>query len=595
MKTSINDLNLQSMAFSKRFNRLMLAERIEAVEPRGMYITVSRDDPSGIRYNLISFVPTVDGEPADYTYTATPWNVVIHTKAGDMELCYDTIPEVLRFRTKNGIGAQFFVNFSVHEMFVDRLDGSLEVGFTKMGQFLFDVTTGKQTHDNQWIGPRMCATPTTIKWEPENGVLEGYVHWNTEYVIKQQVNDFDECVEANRKDYEFWLSQFPELSEKYKDVRELAGYVFWISYQRELMSLKEPIMYMMRCGIIQRGTAWQQCDHAMACWRNQDFVFDIIHSFFSMQDEYGMIPDCMNDRSVEYTATKPPFQGFALTWILDHLGDENVDPKKAEKIYEPICRWVDWWRNFRDDDHDGLYSYNHGDESGLDDASIFAAGVPVDSPDLQAYLALTMEACGRLAKILGRNEEAEKHFADSRELINKMIDVLWNGDKFVCYLEKEKRFFSSYSMCSYIPIILGKRLPQEIIDKLAADIGDPRKFYDDFGFAGESKDSPLYENRLGAFALGMPMAVTQLVFTVGLYWAGKTELAAKNAENWCDLSIDYGGPITDYTGNCVKDDDPNRNVVFSTAKQYPGGYVSWGTPVFFVLGEILNELTEKGE
>lgn len=598
MNATIENMNLQEIPFSKKFNRLMLTESFpehnEPNTPKKLFISVSRDDPRGMRFDVIHMLPTVNGEPVEYTYTATPWMVTLHTAKGDLELCYDTIPEVLKFRTRDGIGAQFFIDYSPHELFIDRLDGTVEAGFTSMGEFLFVPTVGTQTHNNKWIGPAMRATPTTIWWEPQDGKLEGYIHWSTEFVERQMVHDFDECVAENRADYEKWLEQFPPMAEKYSEVRKLAGYVVWTCYQSSLMRLKAPIMYMMRSGFIQRGTGWQQSDHAMAAWRNQELVFDLFYSFFAMQDEYGMIPDCANDRSVEYTATKPPFQGFALTWVLDHLGEENIDPKQCARIYDPICRWVNWWKTFRDGDRDGLMCYMHGDESGLDDAGINAEGVPVDSPDLQAYLALCMEALGRLARIMGDNEAAEKHFEESKALIDRMIDKLWNGEKFVCMLEKDHRLYNSGSVLTYVPIILGKRLPQNIIDKMAADLADPNKFYTPQGFTSESKDSPLYDIKSGQFALGMSLAVTQLIITVGLYWAGKTELAVKNAENWCDLSIGQDGPITDYT---EKEDDPNNvnNPVTISRKKFPGGFVSWGTPVFFVMGEIMADAEKEGK
>ena len=592
----IEDLNLQMLAFSKKDNRLYLTIDDEAQKNGDrIYLSVTRDDPKGFRYNLITCAPTYKGETIDFTYSASPWLLTIKTEHGIIEICYDSIPELLQIRSDDGLGICFHIEFAPHEMFVDRLDGSLEIGFTSMGQFLFDTVSGLQAHDNRWIGPRMQAAPTTIRWEPKNGSLLGYVYWSNEYVTRQQVNGFDDCVAENRKDYEYWLSQLPPLPERFETVRQIGAYVFWISHQRPLLVLKEPIMYMMRSGIIQRGTTWQQSDHAMACWRNQQFVFDIVHSFFSMQDEYGMLPDCANDRDVAFTATKPPFQGFALTWALDHLGDDAVDGEQCARIYEPLCRWVDWWCRFRDEDRDGLMCYMHGDECGLDDASIFAEGVPVVSPDLQAYLALCMEVCGRLAKILGLQDEAEEHFARSEELIRKMIRRLWNGDQFVCLLEKSGRILCSQSICNYIPIILGKRLPQEIIRKMTADLMDPNKFYTDHGFRSESFDSPLFDSSSpGPFALGMCMAISQLLMTVGLYEAGEKEAALKNAKNWCELSLERGYPVTDIIEkDQVSHRKSNGPAVFNAAVKYTGKFVSWGTPVFFVLGEILNEAEKE--
>ena len=597
MNTSIEDLDLYLFAFSKRDTRLFLTIDSEPRENGDrISISVTRDDPKGVRYNLLSVAPTWKGERIDFTYSASPWLLTIRTEHGSIEICYDSIPELMQIRSNDGLGVSFFIEFSMHEMFTDRLDGSVEIGFTSMGQFLLDTVAGVQTHDNRWIGPRMQATPTTVRWEPEDGRLLGYVCWSNEFVCRHVLSDFDACVAENRKDYEYWLSQLPELPERFRTVSQIGAYVFWTCHQKPLLLLKEPIMYMMRTGIVQRGTTWQQCDHAMACWRNQRFVFDIVHSFFSMQDEYGMLPDCGNDRDIAFTATKPPFQGFALTWCLDHLGDETIDPGQCARIYEPLCRWIGWWKRFRAGSRDGLMCYMHGDECGLDDASIFSEGVPVISPDLQAYLALCMEVCGRMARIMGLEEEAERHFAESRDLIDRMIRTLWNGSQFTCILTRTDRVLTSRSICSYIPIILGKRLPQAIVDKMARDLADPNQFWTDHGFRSESLDSPLYDpSSPGPFALGMCMAISQLLMTVGLRDAGKKDLALRNAENWLGLSLEKGYPVTDIV---EKDQPVNRKntaaPVFSMGTRFPGKFNSWGVAVYFVLGDILNEAEKEG-
>ena len=238
----------------------------------------------------------------------------------------------------------------------------------------------------------------------------------------------------------------------------------------------------------------------------------------------------------------------------------------------------------------------HGDECGLDDASVFSSGVPVVSPDLQAYLALCMEVCGRLARILGFSEKAERHFQDSEELITRMIEKLWNGKKFVCMLEKDKKIVDTASIVCYVPVILGKRLPAEIMDRMTKDLLNPELFWSENGIRSESVGSPYYDASMpGPFALGMCMAVSQLFAAVGFYDAGRFEAAAKVAKCWCSRSLQNGYITTDIVEPDQRiEPEEGGEYVYNATSRYPGKFNSWGVPVFFVLAEILKE-TERRE
>ena len=52
--------------------------------------------------------------------------------------------------------------------------------------------------------------------------------------------------------------------------------------------------------------------------------------------------------------------------------------------------------------------YNHGNDSGWDNASIFHEGVPVESPDLAAHLIRQIDILSDMAVELGLMDEAKK-------------------------------------------------------------------------------------------------------------------------------------------------------------------------------------------
>ena len=593
MSISVDNLDLKVISFSRRLSRLFIVEDFqkEGNDPHKptLYIAVTCDASiMGGRVDLIHFAPTYNGNTVDFKYTATASILIIETEFGKMEVCFDG-PDTIRFRSDNGIGAEFYVEFNVHDMFVDRLDGTVEFGYPGRGQFLLEAVTGVQGHNNKWLGPQMRSSNTTVKWDAVNGALEAYITFSTVEVNRPDLRDFDECVIENRVDFNEWCEKYPELEEKYSDTRLYAAYSIWICHMPPLGVLPAYAIYMMRAGFITRAMAWQQSYQAMALWRDQHLCFELLQNMFYLQDEFGMLPDNANEMSIVSLASKPPFQGFALMWIFDHIPFDELDPELCEKLYYPMTRWIGWWMTMRDGDWDGLPAYMHADESGWDDSTIFVDGTPVATPDLAAFLVLAMEACSTLARRIGKLDEAEAHMSESKAMLEKMIKNFWTGEKFICLREVTHKAVDSESIVAYFPIILGKRLPQEIIDKIAADLGDPTKFKTPQGFTSESLSSPYYDDSMGGYALGMRLAPAQFIVILGLYYAGKRELALEQARIWCDLGID-AGPLTVWRKPVPipMGDDPFHPPIFTGIKP-PGGFTSWGSAIFFVLAELLHE------
>src|SRR5699024_8632857 len=126
---------------------------------------------------------------------------------------------------------------------------------------------------------------------------------------------------------------------------------------------------------------------------------------------------------------KPPIHGWALSWMMRRTPHISLD--QVRQIYGPLCRWTEWWFRFRDDDHDGIPQYHHGNDSGWDNATPFAVGLPLESPDLCAFLVLQMETLATLARRLKQPEEAESWQRRAEELLENMLAHFWQGDHFV--------------------------------------------------------------------------------------------------------------------------------------------------------------------
>ena len=148
--------------------------------------------------------------------------------------------------------------------------------------------------------------------------------------------------------------------------------------------------------------------------------------------------------------------------------------------------------------------------------------------------------------------------------MNTVITEFWDGEKFITRVNGAP--VESMSAVCYLPIMLGRRLPQHIIDKVAEKLTDETAFLSPIGLCGESMKSPLsgYGNR---FILGRVVAPINMILTLGLSMAGKKAEAAMIARRFCDHIAEKGiilgfAPFDYYplTGEKVPDLDEFQNM-----------------------------------
>jgi hypothetical protein len=163
------------------------------------------------------------------------------------------------------------------------------------------------------------------------------------------------------------------------------------------------------------------------------------------------------------------------------------------------------------------------------------------SPDVSAYTVLNFEVQGDLAKALGKPEaEVSEWYGKSKALLERMIDRLWDGEHFVALREYTHDPVFSGSITHYIPLVLGSRLPQDIIDKMAADLSVEGVLLSKYGLATERLDSDLFEVQgvqMGRGAIDPP---AELFILTGLWEAGKKDLAREIIDRYCGRLMDRG-------------------------------------------------------
>src|SRR5690606_2498622 len=123
-----------------------------------------------------------------------------------------------------------------------------------------------------------------------------------------------------------------------------------------------------------------------------------------------MLPDAIFDEGVvseihhpiHARVTKPP----VMAWAALKLYKTDNDIEFLKEIYEPLKRENAWWFEHNDDDKDGIVQYTHPYSSGLDNSPLWDFEMPVESPDINTYLILQMNALAEIAKLLGKHDEA---------------------------------------------------------------------------------------------------------------------------------------------------------------------------------------------
>jgi hypothetical protein len=121
-----------------------------------------------------------------------------------------------------------------------------------------------------------------------------------------------------------------------------------------------------------------------------------------------------------------------------------------------------------------------------------------------------------------------------------MIAAFWNGRRFIGRAP-DGAVLDSESLLFYRPLILGKRLPAEIIDAMAEDLSEGNGFLTPAGFLTQRMTSPDYDP-LSAGS-GRISAMENALVTIGLFRAGKTEAACEAAKRWCGALLQPVSPV----------------------------------------------------
>ena len=528
--------SLERLSFSTRGAFLSIYEDVNDGQ---LYFTVCRGRLELLeRPNLLRISTVYDGEEVPFIYECDEARLLLKAKQGTVEFAFETA-QLLRVRAK-GVTLKVSYASSMHDGGHVRENGEVEIGFTYIGKLLFAPVSGSMTNNADWNFRKVCPTSFDILLTPAEGeaaemaVYEYYSNGRaqTEYPA------FDDVVQARYAEFAEFRSKYPPVPEVYEETAKKAVYLIWTLLMEHRGYLKSPIVYMHKL-FMNRAFGWHQGFHAIAMRNDPVTAWNLCFSMFDYQNEHGALPDHVSDQLEDvWVSTKPPIYGYAVCRMLDEFDLSGLTREDYASAYDKLSRFTNWWFTHHDRAGTGYPAYYHADESGYDESTAFNAGLPIHSPDLLSYMVYSCEACARLADILGEPETAETWNAQAKKVLDYLLNELWDGEQFLSKLTTDGSLYKCGAVVQLQPIMLGKRLPQEIIDKLTERLMDPEEFLTDYGTSTENLKSDKLVVK--AFTRGAVVAPTQMLLIFGMFDAGKTAEARALAIRYLNALMHRG-------------------------------------------------------
>ena len=365
-------------------------------------------------------------------------------------------------------------------------------------------------------------------------VLEQYYG---DWVPRKYTEDSATSMKKLRTELAAWNKAMPSVPEKYQPAAQLASYLNWSCVYEPRENITRYGMAMSKARMIYIWS-WDHCFNALSLsYGLPKASWDQFMLLFDHQDpQTGALPDLISSEAINWKSKKPPVHGWILSLLSRHI---TLTPQQQKEAYDRLSRWTDFWMNQRNGNAPNLPEYYMGMDAGWDNGTAFDRGGPFESPDLATYLVLQMEELAHLATALHHTDAAAEWMTKSKDLTSRLIKRLWTGEKFVTRKVGTGAYdTASRSLMSYLPLLLGKRLPAPIRATMIADLKKEGYLLTPYGLASESPQSKLYEPN--GYWRGPIWAPNMVIMAMALRDCGEEEFAREIAKRFCDNCMKAG-------------------------------------------------------
>lgn len=473
--------------------------------------------------SLVPLDPTT-GDRADTGPHATPSLLSWIGADGRIDLAYES-PDTVRLRGDGlglhiGAAAATLTPFSGTYFFHDPVaDAQVFTSYETGRRYRITVLSGTlaDTSGAQALG-RSVRGVTIIAGA--DGVWEVAVEeLDTARPPYTSPTTFEEVVTAARRSFAAFVDTVAPWRSPDTPAAELAAYVVWSATVRRRGFVTRSAVLMSKHWM-DKVWSWDHCFNALALAPGSPgLALDQFSLPFDHQDETGALPDSVTHSEILYNFVKPPIHGWALSHLRRRL-PEPLGEAELTEAYDRLARWTDFWLTMRRAPGSALPHYQHGNDSGWDNATTFDPERVIVSADLAAFLVLQLRELAVLADELGLPDDTRKWTRTADATQAALLDELWTGDRFVARSAHSGATWTSSSLLDLMPVVLGEHLPENIGDALAEHIEAHLTAH---GLATELPTSPNYLD--DGYWRGPIWAPATVLIEDGLRRAGHDRLA----------------------------------------------------------------------
>lgn len=463
------------------------------------------------------------GDRADTRVETTPGLLSWTGASGRIDLAYES-PDTVRLRGSGlGIGveaaAQTLTPFSGTYFFRDpAADAHVFTSYETGRRYRVTVLSGTVTD----IGTQ------TLGGGPRGITLNAEANGPWEIAIEEldtarppyaSPATFDTITESARSSFAEFVDQVAPWRSSATPAAELAAYVVWSATVRPTGLVTRPGVLMSKHWM-DKVWSWDHCFNALALAPGcPDLALDQFALPFDHQDDSGALPDSVTHSEVLYNFVKPPIHGWAFGHLRRRL-PTPPGPAELAETYRRLERWTGFWLTARRAPGADLPHYQHGNDSGWDNATTFDPARVIESADLAAFLVLQLRELAALATALDRADEAIRWTQAAEETQAALLDQLWDTDRFLARAVDTGDTWSSSSLLDLMPVVLGEHLPADVSSTLADHI---KAHLTPYGLATELPTSPHY--LADGYWRGPIWAPATVLIEDGLRRAGHERLA----------------------------------------------------------------------
>ncbi|NLF49504.1 MAG: hypothetical protein GX577_00055 [Leptolinea sp.] len=430
------------------------------------------------------------GNELETRLDSQPDRVVFHTNIGDFTLAFADPETLFLSLPETACGVRFRANMDLGQ--IDRRGGVLRVTGDIRRNLAY--TTNRVIIENDLEMFNETGQQVTLMVQAGKGGM--LVNLTPRLGFNRYIQSEDDVLTKARLRWEEWFSSVPPVLPEYH-LQYL--YAWWLMAAgiistrffttREVLTPSK-IHYV---GVWQ----WDALFHALAYRHGHvRLAKDQLRILLDHQREDGMLPDAIHDEGtvthldfpIEADVTKPPLLAWTIWKIFETTGDREF----LEETYEAVVRWITWWLRRNDRDGDGLCEYGHPFSSGLDDSPLWDGGMPVCSPDLNAYLVLQMQYLAKIAAEIGEAHDAINWNQRAAIMMGRIDEILWDEEAGLYLARKDGQPIRLKTPFSLFPLLV-ENSDKTKAEQLAKHIFNKETFWSKFPVPSVAVDETTFD------------------------------------------------------------------------------------------------------